>query len=102
MEGESRDYYEKKIKDLIRELEAEIDTLEFKIEGADWESDTDYKKPIAELRLDLEEAKKSISETAVSSDASWQHQFEQTESGLKELGNRLKDLQSRFRGYLLE
>jgi hypothetical protein len=102
MEGESRDYYETKIKDLIRELEEEINTLEFKIEEADWESDMDYKKPIAELRLDLEEAKKSVSETAVSSDAAWQVRFEQSENSLKEIGNRLKDIQTRLRGFLLE
>lgn len=102
MEGESRDYYEAKIKDLIQELEEEINTLEFKIEEADWESDMDYKEPIVELRLDLEEAKKSVSETAVSSDTLWQLRFEQTESSLREIGNRLRELQSRLRGFLQE
>ena len=102
MEGEPREYYEKKIQEMIRELEEEINTLEYKIEEADFDSDIGYKRPVVELRFSLEETKKAAKKATEASDASWQEQFRATEDDLKALGDRLKHLQSGLRGFLLE
>lgn len=102
MEREPREYYEKKIQEMIRELEEEMNTLEYKIEEADFDSDIGYKRPVVELRFSLEEAKKAAKKVSISSDAAWQDKFKETEKKLKELGDRLKNLQSRLRGFLLE
>jgi len=102
MEGGSRAYMEKRIRAMIRELEEQMNGLELKVDDADWESDIDYRKPIDALRLSLEEAKKAAEETAVSSDASWQIRFRETEDKLGELGDRIKHLRGRLSDFLPE
>jgi hypothetical protein len=102
MEGEPREYYEKKIQQMIREMEEEINTLEYKIEEADFDSDIGYKRPVVELRFNLEEVKKAAKKAEAASDASWQEQFRATEDDLKVLGDRLKRLQAGLQKFLLE
>lgn len=57
---------------MIREMEEEINNLEHKIAEADFYSDIGYKQPVVELRVSLEEAKKTAKKAAAASDASWQ------------------------------
>ena len=102
MESEPREYYEKKIQEMIREMEEEINNLEYKIEEADSDSDIGYKRPVVELRFSLEEAKKTAKEAAAASDASWKEQFRANEDDLKALGDRLRRLQAGLRGFLME
>lgn len=102
MEGEPREYYEKKIQGMILELEEEINTLEYKIEEADLDSDVGYKRPVVELRLSLEEVKEAANKAAAASDASWKEKFRETENDLRALGDRLRRLQAGLRGFLLE
>jgi len=64
MEGELREHYEKKIQEMIREMEEEINTLEYKIEAADFDSDIGYKRPVVDLSLGLEEVKKAAKKAA--------------------------------------
>jgi len=102
MEGETRDYFERKIRNMTLELEEELNTLEFKVDESDWEPDPDYRRQIDEMRLSLEEAEKSIKDIAASSDAAWKVRFEEMENHLKSLGDRLKEFRTRVRGFFLE
>jgi len=102
MDGKSRDYFERKIRGLIREMEEEINSIEFQIEESGWEPDIDYRRQVDELRLGLKEAEKAVKETAASSDATWKIRYEEVEGNLKNLGNQLKSFRNRSRGFLLE
>ena len=53
MDEEPREYYETRFGEQIKEFEAELDSLEVRIETTDWEPESDYIRVVDENDNDL-------------------------------------------------
>jgi hypothetical protein len=60
MTKEPREYFEDRCEAWIREIKAELDELQYKMENGPWEPGSDESREDMTLRLQLEEAEKKL------------------------------------------
>lgn len=89
MTKEPREYFEDKCEAWIRELRAELDELQFKMENVPWEPGSDESREVMTLRLQLEEAEKKLHQLRTTSDNSWSLVRTEIEEILSGLNNAI-------------
>lgn len=102
MDGEPREYSVIRYKEQVKELEEEMNDLEYKLEDEEWEPKIDLKRQIDSLRIHLEEAKGKIDQLESSTKASWPQIKNEIDQDLKGIGTFLKRTASTLEKILLE
>jgi hypothetical protein len=92
MSREPREYYGGRLREQVRELAAEVDALETRLEEGGWEPLSDYDQIVSDLRVRLREAGGRVGELEAASNASWPGLVKEAEEYLRNIANAVKTM----------